>query len=43
MSLPLSRPARRFALVLRLSVLWKVAVLVVFLALVVRLTGGGGP
>ncbi|HXW67064.1 MAG TPA: hypothetical protein VEL82_04210 [Thermoplasmata archaeon] len=42
MSLPLSPSVRRFALLLQLSVLWKVAALVVFLVLVVRLTGGGG-
>jgi hypothetical protein len=42
-SLPLSRSARRFALLLQLSVLWKVVALAVLLALVARLTGGGGP
>ena len=35
--------SRRFAWLLNLSVLWKVAALAVFLVLVVRLTGGAPP
>jgi hypothetical protein len=35
--------SRRFALLLNLSVLWKVAAVAVFLVLVVHLTAGGSP
>jgi hypothetical protein len=41
---PLHSPAaRRFALLVNLSVLWKVAALAVFLVLVVRFAGGAPP
>ncbi len=43
MSLLRNPAARRFAWLLNLSVLWKVAALAAFLVLVVRWTGGAPP